>query len=428
MSSAFYRAAYNRMILPLLWGGSRAFAPFIPKVRAGLAGRVGLVERVALFRRKEARPVVLFHCASAGELEALRPLAQEFDRAQVALVVNYFSPSARAAAQKGSDFDFADYSPLDMADDVKRYLDALQPSVVAITKHDIWPNLVWQAHDRGIPTFLINGNFHAKSLRLWPVARQFHAAVYAAFAEIMTVSSEDAGRARFIVGDSVRVEAMGDSRFDRVLARIARKAPLPEGVEAACAGRPVLVAGSTHADDEQLLLPVLSELAERVPGLLTVIVPHDPSKKAKARIADLCSQYNLKLRDVDQKLNVSDAQVLLINRTGILADLYRVGQVAYVGGGFGKGVHSVLEPMAAGLPVMTGPNIGVSHEARMAEMEKILAVVTGRRQVTTLLADWLTRADFEAVLRTPARAFVEARSEASRRIAKRLREALDART
>jgi 3-deoxy-D-manno-octulosonic-acid transferase len=427
LSSVLYRAVYNRMILPLLWGGSRAFAPFIPKVRAGLAGRVGLMERVTLFRRNVKRPVVLFHCASAGELEALRPLAQEFDRAQVALAVSYFSPSARAAAKRGEDFDFADYSPIDAAGAVESYLDALQPSVVAITKHDIWPNLVWQAHDRGIPTFLINGNFHAKSLRLWPLARQFHAAVYAAFAEIMTVSPEDAARARFIVGDTVPVKAMGDSRFDRVLARIARKAPLPEGVEAACAGKTVLIAGSTHADDEQLLLPMLSDLAERVPGLLTLIVPHDPSRKAKARIEDLCSQHRLQLRDVDDKRDLMGANVVLINRTGILADLYRVGAAAYVGGGFGKGVHSVLEPMAAGLPVLAGPNIGVSHEARMAEHEQILAVVSGRKQVTTILSDWLTRKDFETTLRARAREFVAARAGASRRIAERLREALHAR-
>jgi 3-deoxy-D-manno-octulosonic-acid transferase len=299
--------------------------------------------------------------------------------------------------------------------------------VVAITKHDIWPNFVWQAQERGLPTFLINGNFHAKSLRLWPGARQFHAAVYAAFSEIMTVSPEDAERARFIVGASVPVRTVGDSRYDRVMARMARPAPLPDGVEAACAGRPVLIAGSTHADDEQLLLPVLGELAERVPGLLTVMVPHDPSKKAKARIEDVCAQHKLTVRDVDGKAGKGEAQVLLINRTGILADLYRVGRVAYVGGGFGKGVHSVLEPMAAGLPVVAGPNIGVSHEARMAEQERILAVVTGRKQALSVLGEWLTRKDFEATLKTPARAFVEARAGAARRIAERLNEALHAR-
>jgi 3-deoxy-D-manno-octulosonic-acid transferase len=426
LNSAFYRAVYNRLILPLLWGGSRMFAPFALKLRTGLHDRIGLIERITVYRQNESRPVLLFHCASAGELEGLRPLAKEFDRTRVALAVSHFSPSAKAAARKGADFDFADYSPVDAESLVADYLDALRPAVIAITKHDIWPNLVWQAQARRIPVFLINGNFHAKSLRLWPGVRQFHAAVYAAFAEIMTVSPDDAERARRIVGDSVPVRSVGDSRYDRVRARIARRAPLPKGVEELCADRTVLIAGSTHADDEQLLLPVLRELSERIPKLLTLIVPHDPSKKAKARILDLCFQHKLKLADIDGMHALSGAPVVLINRTGVLADLYRVGTVAYVGGGFGKGVHSVLEPMAAGLPVITGPNIVVSNEARMAQQENLLVTVTGRKQALTTLTDWLTRPDFKTALLDRARNFVDVRAGTSRQIAARLIEALDA--
>jgi len=323
-----------------------------------------------------------------------------------------------------TEFDFADYSPIDALALVKSYLDALQPKVIAITKHDIWPNLVWQAHERSIPTFLINGNFPASSLRLWPGVRQFHASVYESFTEIMTVSEEDAGQAKRIVGTEVPVRSMGDSRFDRVLARAGSASRLPDGVESACAGRRVIVAGSTHPDDEQLLLPVLSKLLSVLPGLMTVIVPHDPSRKARRRISDLCSQHSLQVHDLDSGLPANDVQVLLINRTGILADLYRVGQIAYVGGGFGKGVHSVLEPMANGLPVITGPNIVVSREAQSAKTEGILKVTTGRKQVEQQLLDWF-RDDHLNQLRKRVQEFVQENAGATQRIAARLSEALN---
>ncbi|HEY3296281.1 MAG TPA: glycosyltransferase N-terminal domain-containing protein [bacterium] len=400
------------------------FSPFASKIRTGLAERVGLTGRVAAFRKRIGdKPVLLFHCASAGELEALKPLAHRFDKNGVALAVSYFSPSARSALKKSDEFDFSDYSPIDSQTRVKQYLDALRPSVIAITKHDIWPNLVWQAHDRGIPVFLINGNFHADSLRLWPVVRQFHASIYTAFTEIMTVSEKDALQAHRFVGKQVPVRAMGDSRFDRVLARAQRRAELPAGIEQACAGKPVIVAGSSHPDDEQLLLPVLTKLAAALPGLLTVIVPHDPSPKARRRILDMCGQHKLKVHDLEAGAVPKDTRVILINRTGILADLYRVGQVAYVGGGFGKGVHSVLEPMANGLPVICGPNIVVSNEAGIAKEKGILSVVAGRKPLETQLLEWFNK-DVLASLRERVQVFVKEHTGATDRIAARLNEAL----
>jgi 3-deoxy-D-manno-octulosonic-acid transferase len=216
----------------------------------------------------------------------------------------------------------------------------------------------------------------------------------------------------------------GDSRFDRVLLRIGAHNPLPPGIEQTCAGRQVLVAGSTHPDDEELILPVIPRLKSKIPGFLAVIVPHDPSGKARRRILSACRQYGLKMSDLDAKDAESECDVLLVNRSGILADLYRTGQVAYVGGGFGKGVHSVLEPMASGLPVICGPRISVSHEARVASQEEILAVVKNRNLFEKSVTDWLSDSPASSILRARVRAFVEARAGVAARIAARLKEAV----
>lgn len=425
MTSTLARRFYDCVILPTIWGGSSVLSLVQPKIRTGLTERAGLIERVCEFRRCVGeRSVVLFHAASAGEIEGLKPVAREFDRNRMALALSYFSPSARAALRAGDDFDFADYSPIDCAARVAAYLDALRPALVAITKHDVWPNFAWAVRDRGIPLFFINGSFPAGSLRLWPGARQFHRAVYAAFSSIMTVSEEDAMQVRRIVADRVAVEVLGDSRFDRVLARIAASQPLPDYTEDLCAGRKVIVAGSTHIDDERLLLPVLRRMAAVLPDMLAVIVPHDPSPAARRRILALCAQSRLKARDLDDASLSPPAQVVIVNRSGILADLYRVGHVAYVGGGFGRGVHSVLEPMAASLPVLCGPNMTVSCEARAALHEGILSVVTGPRQLEASLRGWLRDDAALQTARESARDFVRIRSGASVRIADRLKEAL----
>lgn len=420
-----FRTIYNLFVFPAILIGVKILSPFISKVRRGLKGRVGLIERAIAFRQRiKDKPVLLFHCASAGEFEALRPIAKEFDREKISLAVSYFSPSAVKAAEKSEEFEFTDYSPADSKKLVDRYLDVVRPSVIAITKHDVWPNFVWSAHERNIPVFLINGNFHSKSLKMLPGVKQFHREVYSVFTTIMTVSEEDCSRAKDIVGNGVRVENVGDSRYDQTLSRAEREINFPSGLKEACAGRKVLIAGSTHFDDENLLIPILSEIKKQIPDLLTLIVPHDPSPKAQRRILDFCIQSGVQLKDLDANLPLEGSEAILINRTGILADLYRLGDIAYIGGGFGKGVHSVLEPMAHGLPVICGVNIDVSYEARVASKLGIVAVVQGRGQTKKVLLEWLSDEKLANELKMKTKGFVLENSGRAKRIAGMLKEVL----
>ncbi len=409
-------------------GGFRLLSLGSSKIRDGLSGRNGLIERVAEFRAQYPHErVVLFHCASAGELQALKPFAAAFSQDKVKIAISYFSPSAKHALEKENLFSFADYSPVDSQAGVREYLDALKPSVLAVTKHDVWPNMVWGARERDIPAFLMNGNFHAGSLKQMPGLSQLHRAVYSSFTEIMVVSEEDAKNARKIVGTEVRVTVVGDSRFDQVLRRIEQHVALPAEIESACRNRNVVVLGSTHAEDEELTLPVIAKLAKDIQNLLALVVPHDPSPAAKRRIESLASRSGLAMCDLDEGGFSSVDSAMLINRTGLLADLYRLGRVAYVGGGFGKGVHSVLEPLVYRLPVITGPRIGVAYEARAGSKRGIVAVVQGRNMMESRLRRWLTDATALKDAGNLADTFVHEHTGATERIARRLREALNGR-
>ncbi|MBK6766084.1 MAG: hypothetical protein IPG71_07090 [bacterium] len=223
--------------------------------------------------------VVLFHCASAGELEGAKPLAAACRARGWTCAVSFFSPSA-ISALKGGEFEFADYSPRDSVRSARDYLKALRPDVIWISKHDVWPNLVWQARALGVPVWLINGNFHARSMKRFPLLRQFNQAIHAELEGILTVSEDDARRARQIAGEGVKIIAVGDSRFDRVHARAKSAARPADDIQKAIAGRRVVVGGSTHSSDEELLLRAFAELRRTHDKLCLLIVPHDPSDEA----------------------------------------------------------------------------------------------------------------------------------------------------
>lgn len=407
-----YSTLYNLIVLPLLLGGLYVLRYFLPKVREGLHGRRELLIRTQRFfaQQRPPRPLLLFHCASAGELEALRPLAAALTEQGHPLALSYFSPSAVHAADAAVEFVFRDYGPVDTKRSVRAYLDAVRPALIAITKHDVWPNFVWEARARHIPVLLINGNFHPKSLRSNVLVRSFNRKLYGSLSAIYAVSEDDTQRARALVQDRTPVTHCGDSRFDRVLTRARQRRPLPESVEQLCRDRFVIVAGSTHEADERILLPAFSSCVRHALNPLLLVVPHDPSPSAKMRIESLAKSSQLTISED------APADVLLVNRSGVLADLYRVGKLAYVGGAFGQGVHSVLEPMANNLPVLCGPNIGVASEARTGQHLGLVTPVSNRLDVERVLHTWLDAPDELLRLNADIAKFMHDNSGVTRRL------------
>lgn len=377
---------YNVIGYPLLFAGAHAAALFSRKLRIGISGRRRVVRHALQFRHSQPNArLVLFHCASAGELEGVKPLAAACRQQGYLPCVSYFSPSAETSLKPG-EFEFADYSPFDSARAVSRFLGALRPEVILISKHDVWPNLVWQAKRLKIPIWLINGNFHAASTKSIPGVIQFHRCVYSDLTGILTVSDDDAKRARRFAGERETVLAVGDSRFDRVLARAKNsKSPYPE-FEKELLARTFLVAGSTHDADVGLLVSALGGMRDKCPNLQLIIVPHDPSDDEFQRIKGHAERSGFDCKEIGT--DSLGADIIVMNRSGILADIYRYGKLAYVGGGFDRGVHSVLEPMAHGLRVITGPRIEVSREANEALEEGILRVVFDAAGLEQAFADF----------------------------------------
>ncbi len=413
----FWKLFYRVLVLPVLWGGFHFLGLFHSKIRQGLRGRKGLLSRVRAFRETIGeQPLILFHCASMGEMEALFPLAEILSAQKNILGVVHFSPSAANGANRTDNFAFYDYSPGDTCYSVRNFLHSLKPTALVISKHDVWPNLVWHCERRGIPVFLINANFPPKSKRFWPVMRSLQRAVMSSLHAVLAVSSEDAERARKIAPESVPIYIGGDSRYDRVAQRTVKAVSEIDITRSNLPNRFILVAGSTHLDDEDNLLPAIEALVKRFHNLLCFMVPHDPLQAAVDRIHQECDRLGLDFRLYTQLKKDDLGNLICVDKMGILAALYGLGDLAYVGGGFGKGVHSVLEPMIYGLPVLTGPNIEVSHEARLAHQQGILQIARDKIQVEKWMEGFLSDELARRQVGEKARGFVDERLGASKRI------------
>jgi 3-deoxy-D-manno-octulosonic-acid transferase len=341
------------------------------KLARGIRGRAGVLERMeawARAHRDPERPLVWFHAPSVGEGLQARAVVEAFRarRPDAQVAYTFFSPSAQAFARTVR-ADLADYLPLDLPADVNRALDALRPSVIAFSKTDVWPVLTREANARRVRLAMLSGTLPAASSRLRGPARALLAPAYRRLDAVAAISAEDAARFGALGVPAERRTVMGDARFDQVWARAAaadRDSPLLRPFTG-FAGV-TLVAGSTWPEDEERLVPALASLRSADHPLRLILVPHEPTPahlvRSTALLADAGFSAAQRLSDIEA--GATPGEAVLVDRVGVLGDLYALADVAYVGGGWGAaGLHSVLEPAAFGVPVLFGPRHANAREA-----------------------------------------------------------------
>jgi 3-deoxy-D-manno-octulosonic-acid transferase len=349
-------------------------ARFDKKLARGLDARRGVTQRLVAWARSERdaeRPLVWLHAASVGEglqakpvLEALRAEAPSWQ-----LAYTFFSPSAERLART-LPADVADYLPLDRPVDVAAVLDALRPTALVFSKLDVWPELTLAAARRGVKLGLISATVAPTSSRLrWPT-RGWAEPAYRALDRIGTISEEDGRRLEQLGARRSALEVTGDTRYDSVAERAERfdrtRDPFAR-LAIAPAGTFTIVAGSTWPADEAVVLPAFVNLVAQVPSARLVLAPHEPNPDHLAGITQLAAKLGLpRPVRLSQVEHTSAAPVIVVDRVGILADLYALADVAFVGGGFHRaGLHSVLEPAVFGVPVAVGPHWHMSRDAAL---------------------------------------------------------------
>jgi 3-deoxy-D-manno-octulosonic-acid transferase len=379
------------------------------KFRRGLSRRRGLVDRYKQWgasSRDTERPLVWFHAPSVGEGLQAQPVIDllRARRPDVQIAYTFYSPSAEQFAATVQ-ADFSDYLPFDTVEHAASILSALRPSALVFSKLDIWPALTERAASVGVPVGVISASLPKSSRRRGFLARGFLADAYRLLDRVGAIDEGDAERLRQQGVREDRVAVTGDTRFDQVWVRAQRaSAPLVTRLRSS---RPTLVAGSTWPSDEEHLLDAWIRIRDKIPDARLVIAPHETTDGHLRSIERWAGSHRLTLARVDAP-NANDADVILIDRHGVLGDLYALADTAYVGGGFhSAGLHSVLEPAAFGAPVLFGPKNEKSREAAMLVEAGGGAVVTGLPDLTIRLGYWLGSITARDAAGSAARAMVQ---------------------
>lgn len=341
-----------------LYGVAIALASlFSNKARLRYAGGRAAVDEMRR-RRTPGERYIWFHAASLGEFEQGRALMERLraSHPEYKIALTFFSPSGYEVRKGYAGADVVTYLPLDRPRNVRAFLDALQPEMAVFVKYEYWGNFLFSLKERGVKTYVVSAIFRPDQMFFRPYGGLF-VRMLGCFTKIYV---QDERSRQLLSGVGIEsVEVTGDTRFDRVADIVRRAEELPVAAAFAGEGRPVVVAGSTWPQDEELLARFISVNKDH---LRMLIVPHEVSP---SRISELCSRLRCSFALYTQTTpeEAGKADCLVVDTVGILSSLYRYGCVAYVGGGFGAGIHNTLEAAVWGIPVVWGPNYHKFKEA-----------------------------------------------------------------
>jgi 3-deoxy-D-manno-octulosonic-acid transferase len=365
------------------------------KVAQSVNARRGLLDRYRAFAvngRDMSRPLVWFHAPSVGEgLQATPVIARlKASRPDLQIAYTHFSPSATSFARR-TGADFSDYLPFDDAHSMRVALESLAPAALVFSKLDVWPNLVSAARTRGVPRGLISATLAEGSGRRGGVAAALLRDAYASLDAVGAIDDADAARLVGIGVNASVIRVTGDTRYDQVWARAAAASTVAPWLDRfRTAPRVTLVAGSTWPSDDAVLLPTWAALARTHRDRVRLIVaPHEPTAAHLAPVEAWAAAAGLTCTRLDATGD-STSDVVLVDRVGVLGELYALADAAYVGGGFhAAGLHSVLEPAAFGAPVLFGPRFTNSRDAEVLIRTGGAQAVHSVDALRAALGDWL---------------------------------------
>ncbi len=323
------------------------------KAAAWINGRKDLLTHIAsqIDRNKTH---VWFHFASVGEFEQGRPVLEEMKKRypDISIVITFFSPSGYEVRKDYKVADHVFYLPLDTRKNAEEFIRMVRPSIAVFTKYEYWYHYFEELHRKNIPLFIVSGIFR-KDQPFFKWYGGLHRKMLQMVSHFF-VQNEISKTLLSSLG-LTNVSVTGDTRFDRVVKNM-NQVPRISTVEDFCAGCQVFIAGSTWHDDEVLI----ASLAKAYPDWKFIIAPHEVDLRHIAEIKKLFPDSTTLSEIKKGKINT---QVLIIDNIGTLSSLYQYGDVAYIGGGFGVGIHNTQEASAFSLPVIFGPNYQKFQEA-----------------------------------------------------------------
>ena len=359
-------------------------SPFNIKARQISLGRARVFADLNA-KIKHDRPIIWIHCASLGEFEQGRPLIEAIkkDHPQYRVLLTFFSPSGYEIRKDYQLADYICYLPSDTKRNARRLIELVQPELVFFVKYEFWYNYITELKKRNIPLYLVSAIFRENQLF-------FKSSPWGKWYRRML-----SGLEHFFVQDDRSVKLLaqigiqnvtkaGDTRFDRVaeIARNGKNIPLVDKFKGSSQ---LVVAGSTWKPDEELLVQYI----QSHPETKFIIAPHETKKANIDRLMNLL-KYEAICYTVATEESVINKQVLIVDTIGLLSAIYKYADLAYIGGGFGVGIHNTLEAAVFGMPIVFGPNYLKFHEATAMVKLGVALPISDYDSLQTILKDLLT--------------------------------------
>jgi len=334
----------------------------------------------------QSKPWLWFHAASLGEFEQGRPIMEciRKEHPEYSILLTFFSPSGYEVRKNYVGADLICYLPFDTIFNVRRFLNLVQPKKAFFIKYEFWPNYLTALKHRQIPTYLVSGIFRQEQLFFKNYA-PFYRRMLSSFTHLFVQNQTSIDLLKSI-GRTEEVSISGDTRFDRVLEirAIAKDLPIAEAFAKSAKGN-VLIAGSSWPKDESFFIPYFNEHRE----LKLIIAPHQIHEEHLLSIEAQLKRPFQRYTQTSPE-NIASCDCLIIDCFGLLSSIYRYGHIAYIGGGFGSGIHNTLEAAVYGIPVIFGPNFSKFHEAKELIACGGAESIDSEEALVEVLQDWIS--------------------------------------
>lgn len=383
---------------------------FNKKVKKMWAGERQAVKVLKEKVDPEAR-YIWFHAASLGEFEQGRPLIEHLREThpEYKILLTFFSPSGYEVRKNYEGADIICYLPLDTIRNARRFLRAIKPVMAFFIKYEFWYNYLHILQHRGVPTYSVSSIFRPDQIFFQWYGRQY-GRVLKCFTHFFVQNMESkALLAKLGITD---VDVVGDTRFDRVLQIKEASKQLPIVEQFTAHAQKVFVAGSSWLPDEEIFIKYFDIHKD----WKLIIAPHVISDEHLSQIFELLKGRRVVRYTEATEENVKDAEVLIIDCFGLLSSIYHYGTVSYVGGGFGVGIHNVLEAAVWDIPVVFGPNNKHFQEAQGLMLVQGGFEINDYQSFRDLMMRFETDASFLQNAGENAGAFVKSRAGATAKV------------
>jgi len=355
---------------------------FNPKALLWVRGQKNWEEKVREWIKPEDHTVWI-HCASLGEFEQGRPVmdAIKKKRPELKIVLTFFSPSGYEIRKNYPNADCVTYLPADTPGNASRFINLIRPEYVIFIKYEFWNNYISTLYNKNIPLYLVSAIFRPGQ-HFFKWYGSFFRGMLRKFARIFVQDQRSVDLLTGIGLDNILLA--GDTRFDRVVQITGTARDIPQ-LEKFRGNEKLFLAGSSWKQDEE----IIAQYINKFPGKMKwVFAPHEIDIPNVERLEKLFKVSHVRFSEFNN--SSSDARVMIIDNIGMLSSAYKYAYIAAIGGGFGKGIHNILEPACWGIPVMFGPEHKKFREAVDLINEKGAMTFDSFGEFSNIIDKWLT--------------------------------------